>query len=143
MSPFVIAAFTCWVCVLIARPRKPVLGNEVEEFVYARLLGRHHLLVGFAAAVTVASGLLFALALPRQVEQHPTGTPDIAPAPAAIIPANADLERLRGDHCVHPPSRPFTCYELQAGGMWMKKELRDGQWVAIGTVVAPPTGRDP
>lgn len=31
---------TCWVCTLLATPRRPHLGNEVEELVYARLLGR-------------------------------------------------------------------------------------------------------
>lgn len=31
-------ALTCWLCTLIALPRKPLPNNEVQELVYTRLL---------------------------------------------------------------------------------------------------------
>jgi len=47
----------CWLCALLAIPRRPLPGNEVAELTYRRLVGRHHLLVALAIAVTLlASG---------------------------------------------------------------------------------------
>src|SRR5436305_781925 len=42
---------TCWLCTLIATPRRPRLGDEVAELVYSRLLGRQQLLRLFAIVV--------------------------------------------------------------------------------------------
>ena len=47
---------TCWLCALIAAPRRPRVGNEVAELVYIRLLGRQQRLVLLAA---VATAVLF------------------------------------------------------------------------------------
>lgn len=149
MSALVAIIVTCWVCVCIATPRRPLLGNEVEELVYTRLHGRQQLLMLFAVAVT-ATGL-FALALTlsgraaappamTSAEQTLSASP---PVSRPIQQENSDLARIRGDHCIQPPNRPLTCFELQAGGIWTKRELRDGLWIEVGTAVAPPTGRDP
>lgn len=50
----VTAAVTLWAAALAAAPRRPRVGNEVQELVYRRLLGRQHLLVLCASAVTAA-----------------------------------------------------------------------------------------
>ncbi len=48
---------TCWLCALIAIPRKPRLDNEVAELVYRRLVGRHQLLVALAVSATLVATL--------------------------------------------------------------------------------------
>lgn len=58
---------TCWLCALVAIPRKPLPGDEMQELVYRRLVGRHQLLVALAVLVTlgacVCAGVsMFALA---------------------------------------------------------------------------------
>src|SRR5262245_62159245 len=45
-------ALTCWVCTLVAAPRRPLPGNEVEELVYARLLGRQQRLLLLTLVIT-------------------------------------------------------------------------------------------
>ncbi len=40
MFAYAIIPLTCWACALLAAPRRPAFGNEVEELVYSRLLGR-------------------------------------------------------------------------------------------------------
>lgn len=52
---------TFWLCALLARPRKPLRGNEVQELVYSRLLGRQQTLMLLAVFATAA--ILIALAL--------------------------------------------------------------------------------
>ena len=62
-------ALTCWVCSLIALPRKPLLNNEVQELVYARLLGRQHLVMLLALIVTAwALLMLVAVARPSHID---------------------------------------------------------------------------
>src|SRR5690242_3048607 len=68
---------TCWLCLAIVTPRKPRWGNEVEELVYTRLLGRQHLLFGVIAALTVALALVLVVTLPQRM------TSVIAPPPIA------------------------------------------------------------
>jgi hypothetical protein len=52
MHLLALISLTCWLCALIATPRKPLPGDEVQELVYRRLVGRHHMLVALAAAAT-------------------------------------------------------------------------------------------
>jgi len=40
MLTLIAIPLTCWLCAFVAIPRKPLPGNEVQELVYARLLGR-------------------------------------------------------------------------------------------------------
>jgi hypothetical protein len=49
-------AMTSWLCALLAIPRTPRRDNEVAQFIHRRLVGRHHLLVALAAAVTLVAG---------------------------------------------------------------------------------------
>jgi hypothetical protein len=51
----------CWLCALVALPRRPLPGDEAQELAYRRLIGRHHLLL--ACAMTTTIGLALALAL--------------------------------------------------------------------------------
>jgi len=70
---YLIAAIplTCWLCALIAIPRAPRVGNEVEELVYARLLGRQQWLVLLASGLTGAALLTIILALPGHAASDP------------------------------------------------------------------------
>jgi hypothetical protein len=94
---------TCWLCVLVASPRRPRLGNEVEELVYTRLLGRQQLLTLLAIVMTAMAGLIIVLTLPSQ----------IAPARPVF--------QVGQQVCTHTPSRPAVCYNLQADGRWQQE----------------------
>jgi hypothetical protein len=59
---------TCWLCALIAKPRRPSPGNEVQEFVYSRLLGRHQQLSLLVLIVTAGAFLIFVLSLSPQAD---------------------------------------------------------------------------
>jgi hypothetical protein len=111
---------TCWLCALVALPRKPRLGNEVEELVYTRLLGRHHFLVLLALLATAVLALTFIVSLPRN--------------------ATPELQAVRATPrvCTHPTVGFPTCYEQQADGTWTQEAMQDdGTWVAYATVSAP------
>lgn len=107
---------TCWLAVFIATPRKPRLGNEIEELVYARLLGRQHLLRLFALIVTGAMFLALVVTLPSRVD--PT---------------------LRSHRvCADSPSGKSTCYSPQSDGTWTQEELEnDGAWRVVAIVSRP------
>lgn len=67
MEICVAVAVTLWVAALVASPRRPLMGNEVQELVYVRLLGRQQLLVFVATAATAALALALVLSLPARV----------------------------------------------------------------------------
>jgi hypothetical protein len=119
-------ALSCWLCALLARPSRPLAGSEVQELVYARLLGRQQRLVLLAciASTLLALGLL--LMLPQRVDA------DLR----AIRQANADCTvQIDEGTQVADPAR---CYVLQAGGVWeQERRGEDGGWKAVGTVTAP------
>src|SRR3954469_11220852 len=48
-------SLTCWLCALLAMPRRPLPNNEVQELVYARLLGRQQILMLLALIVTAVA----------------------------------------------------------------------------------------
>lgn len=54
---------TLWLSALIARPRKPRLGDEVQQLVYTRLLGRQGTLalVAFIATLVMSVALMIAV----------------------------------------------------------------------------------
>ncbi len=116
---------TCWLCALVAMPRRPLPGNEVQEFVYARILGRQRQLALFALIVTLGAFLVLVLSLPPRIE-----------------PA---LRAARAPHriCFYPPLGFPTCYELQQGGTWMHEEMVDGSWFVVETVSSPPDEINP
>ncbi len=52
---------TCWLCALLALPRPPRRGDEMQELVYCRLIARQHLLVACAVLTTLAVALALAV----------------------------------------------------------------------------------
>ena len=67
MVMFVGIPLACWWCALLAVPGRPRLGNEVEELVYVRLLGRQQRLVLLACVVTALTFMTVVLMLPAQM----------------------------------------------------------------------------
>lgn len=63
MLVFAAIPLTCWLCALLAIPHPPQPGDEVQQLVYRRLVGRHQLLIACAVIVTLALALSFALCL--------------------------------------------------------------------------------
>ncbi len=124
MGGLVSVPLVLWLAALVARPRRPLPNNEVEELVYSRLLGRHERLMLLAL---IATGLVFfagVTTIPQHVERN-------------IVPMNA--ERVcADDSALGPPS----CVTRRADGTWQREVLRSGsgwQVVATGTVSTPPT----
>jgi|SRR5690349_8012222 hypothetical protein len=125
MFAYAAIPLTCWLAVFIATPRRPLPGNEIEELVYARLLGRQQRLRLLALVATALLFLVFVLTLPQRVD------PDLRDVRAA------------GRICNYPSVGFPTCYRLQPGGMWAQEELVDGAWVVVGTVATLPPINDP
>ncbi len=57
----------CWLIVLVARPRRPTAGDEVQGLVYARLCGRQQMLALLAFVVTALAFLFVLFTLPQQM----------------------------------------------------------------------------
>jgi hypothetical protein len=121
MSVGIAIVLSCWCCVLIATPRRPRLGNEVEELVYTRLLGRQHLLVGFAALVTAATVFVLVVTLPQRVD-----------------PTLGEARRVN-QYCAAAAAGAPVCYRLGPDGRWLEAARQaEGQWIITGFVQAPP-----
>jgi hypothetical protein len=120
MLPISCAAIMCWSAVLINRQRRPLPGNEVQERVYSRLLGRQQRLILLALIVTMAS--FFAT---------------LAGSPQRIDPS---LNALRSPvrRCNYPSIGFPICYRAQPDGTWGQEELQEGHWITVGTVSHPP-----
>ncbi len=123
MAAWIATILTGWCCALLATPRKPRLGNEVEELVYIRLLGRRHLLIGFAATVTATTALMLVVTLPQRID-----------------PTLGEARRVDQYCAAAATGQPF-CYRLASDGRWLVAARQsDGQWADVGTVQAPPMG---
>jgi hypothetical protein len=132
---FVYAAIplTCWVCALIAIPRKPRFGNEAEELAYFRLLGRQRTLALIALCITAVVFIVGVLSLPQRLD------PDLhAVRQARVACAASRASALDGlDYGIIITSR---CYEFQPGGTWAERlEKPDGSWVIVATMTSPPS----
>jgi hypothetical protein len=127
MLLFIAISLTCWVCTLIATPHKPRLGLEVEELVYARLLGGQERLVLLAILVTTA-GLLAWLITMRPGDMDP----DVNLLPQPSIP------------CALATAAPTSCMTAQPNTL-LVREIQDyGQSEVVTTIAAPsPSGRRP
>jgi hypothetical protein len=68
MHAMIVVTLTCWLCTLVAIPRKPQVGDEVAELVYCRLLGRQQRLALLAVVATGALLLTVVLSLPQRVD---------------------------------------------------------------------------
>ena len=131
MFALAVAAMICWIVVLIARPRTPLPGNEVQELVYSRLLGRQQVLMLFALLVTGMALLVFIVGLPQRMD------PDLR-AVRRTQAACLDARHKASDALDYGITSAAHCYELQPGGTWVQKvERPDGSWLVVGTVLAP------
>lgn len=124
---FTIAAIpiTCWLCALIALPRRPLPDNEVQEIVYSRLLGRQRLLALFALLVTGTMFLAFVSGLPQRIDP--------------------DLREIRNQEQLCSGAGAIyeqpVCWKLQPGGIWALEIYEfDGRWRIIDTPPAPAIG---
>jgi hypothetical protein len=100
-------ALACWLCALLAMPRKPRLNDEVQELVYARLLGRQQVLMLVALVATAGAFFAFvALAQPNRVNLGFDGVryPDAAciagtydPGPCAATDADTIIREIQDD----------------------------------------------
>jgi hypothetical protein len=121
MVAFTALVATCWLMVLVARPRQPLPGNEVQELVYARLLGRHQRLIVIAVVASAVAFLVLVLSLPQRVH------------------ADLQEQRVARWRCDAVAERAVFCAERSAGGMWLTKQrLEDGTWQVIGVGPVPP-----
>jgi hypothetical protein len=68
MFTVVAIPLTCWLCALVASPRRPRFGNEVEELVYSRLLGRQQLVTLLAIAATAIAAFVLVITLATSVD---------------------------------------------------------------------------
>ena len=124
---------TCWTCAFVARPREPLPGQEIQELVYTRLLGRQQRLPVLAVIATATLLLTFLVGMPERVDR------DLA----VIRQAHAACRALvtgGGAGSNH------ICYEPQPGGGWRMEVVHaDGSRHVIATIAAPlfaPTGWD-
>jgi hypothetical protein len=110
-------ALTCWLCAVLAMPRKPRLNDEIQELVYARLLGRQQTLMLIALVAT--AGALFAfVALAR---------------PAHI---NLDLNGVRHPYarCTYGTYDPGPCAAPGADPQVIREVQDDGTSAIVATV---------
>src|SRR5436305_1228675 len=121
MATYAAVLVTCWFCALLATPRKPRFGNEVEELVYARLLGHQQRLVLIALVATLAAFVAIVVAMPRRAQPNPV--------------AASSSQQV----CIDEPMSPPICYTPLPSGNWVKEKLQaDGTWLRTGTQPYPP-----
>lgn len=111
---------TCWLCALIALPRKPLPDNEVQELVYARLLGRQRTLMLFALLVTLG-GLLVLLATVRP----------------SHVDADLDTVRRANVACIQVAYNLAPCGTPQPNVLLIREIQDDGRPAVVTTVVVP------
>jgi hypothetical protein len=119
---------TIWIAAFITMPHKPLPNNEVEELVYARLLGRQQRVLFLAIIVTVLGFFALVLSLPSSLAAH----------------GKSDAPRQQV--CFNISGSPPTCYTPQPGGDWLEEEWQaNGTWRVIGmssAVPRPPGEKD-
>ena len=120
MLAYAAIPLACWLYALIAIPRRPRFGNEVEELVYARLMGQQRLIL-VAVVVSAAAFLMLVLSMPLRVDADLRG------------------ERAARWRCDAAAEAVAFCAERSAGGMWLTKQrLADQSWQVIGVAPVPP-----
>ena len=90
MHAMIVVTLTCWLCTLVASPRKPRVGDEAAELVYSRLLGRQQRLVLLAFVATAALLLTLVFSLPQRVD----ATRESAPRSVALQSGRCNDEML-------------------------------------------------
>ncbi len=116
---------TCWLCAWLAKPGKPLRGDEVQELVYGRLL--------LALILTGGMLLFFVITLPQRIDSN---LQSVRSAHAACVDQMGRDETGSGRDV--SAAAPARCFELQAGGVWVEKEYQRGfGWRTIASVAAP------
>ncbi len=101
MFTVVAIPLTCWICALLAIPRRARFGNEIEELVYSRLLGGQHRITLLALLVTAVAFVAFVIAIPPAVQ---SGRGTVSGASRVCADADSVSE-----------FRPI-CYDRRPGG---------------------------
>lgn len=110
-----------WLAAFVAMPRQPLPHNEVQELVYARLLGRQNRAILLAIIVTALGFFALVLSVPSNPAAHPNGA--------------SPRRQICFDRGISPP----TCYTPQPGGAWVAEELQsDGTWRVVGMSYSAP-----
>lgn len=132
MLAYAAIPLTCWLCALLAAPRKPLPGNAMQELIYSRLLGRQEGLHVLAILVTAVALIVAVLSLPQRPD---TDLYTIRQARAACIEA----QHAASDAADYGVIIRVRCYALQPGGEWAEGlEKSDGSWLIVGTLPSPP-----
>ena len=124
MLTLALVPLTCWLCTLLAIPRRPLPGNEVQELVYRRLLGRQQRL---ALLALVASAVAFSAFIIRM--------PGIASAEIATAQEPSQVV------CDNSATGQGVCWVAGRNGMWaVMRQPADGPIVVEDYAPgAPPT----
>lgn len=110
-----------WLAAFVVMPRKPLPHNEVQELVYARLLGRQHRAILLAIIVTALGFFVLVLSMPSSPAARPSGASS------------------RRQVCFDGSAILPTCYTPQPGGMWIQEELQaSGTWRVVGVSFSAP-----
>jgi hypothetical protein len=136
MYAFIAIPILCWLCVLLARPRRPRAGDEAGELAYVRALGRRQWLAFAAIALTVAA-LVAVGVLSRGVGNRETEPVSMAESRLTTPDARLPTPQAAPPYCVGPANGPPICFRVERDGTWTRMELRDGQWVPAASVMRP------
>lgn len=110
-----------WLAAFVTMPRKPLPHNEVQELVYARLLGRQHRAILLAIIVTALGFFALVFSIP------------VNPAVQAID--DLSTRQVCSNVNVSPP----VCYTRQPGGAWIEETLQaNGTWHTTGVSFSAP-----
>lgn len=61
MTIYAVIPLTCWLCALLAIPRRPMPDHEEQELAYRRLVARHQIMLALAAVTTLVFVLVLVL----------------------------------------------------------------------------------
>lgn len=126
VSAFGVSATTLWIAVFLVAPHKPLPNNEVQELVYARLLGRQQRVILLAVIVTAVAFLALIADMPHRTD------------------ALADTAPRTRHLCNDLPMGQLICYTLQPTGIWVTEQLQpDGIWHIVGASASPPVLNEP
>ncbi len=153
MLVFVVAALTCWLCALLARPRRPLPHSPLDELLCDRLRANQRRAVVLACSVSCVALLAWILARPAAIDADAAVLRDARVSTgSAPIPDTRDTRGCFATWLVTP-----VCWREQPDGSWLVEgQLDDGTWVngapredgtwsLVGLVVTPgvyPSARE-
>jgi hypothetical protein len=139
MRTLIAVTLACWLCALLATPRRPLAGSEVQELVYSRLLGRHQRLVLLACAATVLAGFVFFATLAQHAGASANGATvageecNVAPTPTDAGGVGGPYTTVAGEGGSVAPTGT-TCYRALASGEWVAEQVQaDGTRRTVAT----------